>query len=198
MSCQQLAGNSKYRRVEAKGIGTVRVRAYANGPATKVSPVLVTTQISRGKAKKVTYKLDGRKLKAKRGRPLEGRDHAAEAERVGIHMLKATVKGKKKKAKAKVLTLKLKTVPCKTLFTAQRWRRRRRRPAAAHRRALGAQGVAFKVAKPLLPRQVKQAPHDRLHARVRRRPERPQALLAQARQEGQEDARWSRAPASRP
>ena len=67
-SCQQLAGNSKYRRVKAKGIGTIRVRAYATGPATKVSPVLVTTQISGGKAKKVTYKLDGKKLKAKRGK----------------------------------------------------------------------------------------------------------------------------------
>ena len=37
-SCQQLAGNSKYSRVKAKGIGTIRVRAYATGPATKVSP----------------------------------------------------------------------------------------------------------------------------------------------------------------
>ena len=42
------------------------VRAYATGPATKVSPVLVTTQISGGKAKKVTYKLDGRSLRAKK------------------------------------------------------------------------------------------------------------------------------------
>ena len=58
-SCQQLAGNSKYSRLKVKGIGTVRVRAYSTGPATKVSPVLVTTQISHGKAKKVTYKLDG-------------------------------------------------------------------------------------------------------------------------------------------
>ena len=98
------------------------LRAYAKGPATKDSPVRVTTQISRGKAKKVTYKLDGRKLKAKRkGKTLEGRDHAAEAAAVGIHKLVATVKGKKKKAK-KVVTLKLKTVTCRTLFTAQRWR----------------------------------------------------------------------------
>ena len=44
----------------------MRVRAYSTGPATKVSPVLVTTQISHGKAKKVTYKLDGKRLKARK------------------------------------------------------------------------------------------------------------------------------------
>ena len=66
MSCQQLLGNSKYRRAKVKGVGTVRLRAYAKGPATKNSPVRVTTQITHGKAKKVTYKLDGRKLKSKR------------------------------------------------------------------------------------------------------------------------------------
>ena len=155
-SCQQLAGNSKYRRVKAKGIGTIRVRAYATGPATKVSPVLVTTQISHGKAKKVTYKLDGKKLKAKRGKTWKAAITPQKLTKVGIHILKATVKGKKKKSKAKVVTLKLKTVPCKTLFTAQRWKTT---AGAGLRLRIDARsaltGVAFKVAKPLLPRQVK-------------------------------------------
>ena len=155
-SCQQLAGNSKYRRVKAKGIGTIRVRAYATGPATKVSPVLVTTQISHGKAKKVTYKLDGKKLKAKRGKTWKAAITPQKLTKVGIHILKATVKGKKKKSKAKIVTLKLKTVPCKTLFTAQRWKTT---AGAGLRLRIDARsaltGVAFKVAKPLLPRQVK-------------------------------------------
>ena len=56
------------------------------------------------------------------------------------------------------MTLKLKTVPCKTLFTAQRWKTT---AGAGLRLRIDARsaltGVAFKVAKPLLPRQVKKA-----------------------------------------
>ena len=157
-SCQQLAGNSKYSRVKAKGIGTIRVRAYATGPATKVSPVLVTTQISGGKAKKVTYTLDGKRLKAKKGKSWKAAITPAKLQKVGTHVLKATVKGRKKRSKAKVVTLKLKTVPCKTLFTAQRWRTTAGyglRLRVDARTAVS--GIAFKVAKPLLPRAVKKA-----------------------------------------
>jgi hypothetical protein len=153
-SCQQLAGNSKYSRVKAKGIGTIRVRAYATGPATKVSPVLVTTQISGGKAKKVSYTLDGRRLRAKKGKTWKAAITPAQLQTVGVHVLKATVKGRK--GKPKVVTLKLKTVPCKTLFTAQRWRTTAGyglRLRIDARTAMS--GVAFKVAKPLLPRAVK-------------------------------------------
>jgi hypothetical protein len=155
-SCQQLAGNSKYSRVKAKGIGTIRVRAYATGPATKVSPVLVTTQISGGKAKKVTYKLDGRSLKAKRGKTWKAAITPSRLQKVGIHVLKATIKGRKKGSKAKVVTLKLKTVPCKTLFTAQRWKTTAGyglRLRIDARTAMS--GIGFKVARPLLPRAVK-------------------------------------------
>ena len=155
VSCQQLLGNSKYRRAEVKGVGTVRLRAYAKGPATKNSPVRVTTQITRGKAKKVTYKLDGRKLKSKR----KGRWNAVitpqKLQRIGVHKLVATVKGKTKKAK-KVLTLKLTTVTCRTLFTAQRWRTfsgAGLRLRIDSRSAM--QGISFKVPGVLLPRQVK-------------------------------------------
>jgi hypothetical protein len=155
-SCQQLLGNSKYRRVEAKGIGTVRLRAYAKGPATKNSPVRVTTQITRGKAKKVTYKLDGRRLKGKR----KGFHNAVitpqRLARIGTHTLVATVQGKKKKAK-KVVSLTLKTVTCRTLFTAQRWRTfsgAGLRLRIDSRSAM--QGIAFKVPGVLLPRQAKQ------------------------------------------
>jgi hypothetical protein len=155
VSCQQLLGNSKYRRAEVKGVGTVRLRAYAKGPATKNSPVRVTTQITRGKAKKVTYKLDGRKLKSKR----KGRWNAVitpqKLQRIGVHKLVATVKGKKRKAK-KVLSLKLTTVTCRTLFTAQRWRTF---SGAGFRLRIDSrtamQGISFKVPGALLPRRVK-------------------------------------------
>ena len=54
------------------------------------------------------------------------------------------------------MTLKLKTVPCKTLFTAQRWKTT---AGAGLRLRIDARsaltGVKFTVAKPLLPRQVK-------------------------------------------
>src|SRR3954452_19005629 len=154
-SCQQLLGNSKYRRVEAKGIGTVRLRAYAKGPATKNSPVRVTTQMPRGKAKKVTYKLDGRKLKSKRKGRWNDVITPQKLQRIGVHKLVATVKGKKRKAK-KVLSLKLTTVTCRTLFTAQRWRTfsgAGLRLRIDSRSAM--QGISFKVPGVLLPRGVK-------------------------------------------
>jgi hypothetical protein len=44
-SCQQLVGGAKYRRVALAGIGSVRVRAYTNGPARESSPVRLTTEV---------------------------------------------------------------------------------------------------------------------------------------------------------
>ena len=59
-SCQQLVGGAKYRRVALAGIGTVRVRAYTSGPALRSSPLRLTTEVTGGKAKRVSYQLDGR------------------------------------------------------------------------------------------------------------------------------------------
>ena len=114
----------------------------------------MTTQISHGKAKKVTYKLDGRRLKAKK-KTWKSAITPQKLQKVGIHMLTATVQGKKEHAK-KVVTLKLKTVPCRTLFTAQRWRTTAGfglRLRIDARTAM--QRISFKVPAGLLPRQVK-------------------------------------------
>ncbi|MGZ8648164.1 MAG: hypothetical protein ACXW08_06000, partial [Solirubrobacteraceae bacterium] len=151
-SCQQLAGNSKYKRIKLKGIGTVRLRAYTSGPAMKVTPMQVSTQISGGKAKSVSYQLDGKALKAKKGPLYKATVTPAQLQRVGDHTLKAMVKGKKGKAQPVVLSLK--TVPCKTLFTAQRWKTT---AGAGLRLRIDArsalQTVSFKVPAGLLPKQ---------------------------------------------
>ena len=199
MSCQQLAGNSKYRRVKLKGIGTVRVRAYSTGPPTQLAPVQLTTQISGGKAKKVVYKLDGRKLKAKRGRTWKSAITPSKLRKIGIHTLKTTVTGRKKSSKGKVVVLKLKTTPCRTLFTAQRWRTT---AGAGLRLRIDARtaikGVAFTVAKPLLPRTLRKSRtigfmRVFVAGEGKRRP-----LLAEAAQEGrQEDDALRRRQADR-
>ena len=122
-----MAGNAKYSRLKLRGIGTVRVRAYTAGPATQLTPILVTTQISHAKTKKVAikYTLDGRKLKVGRKPSYKAAITPSRLQRLGVHRLKATVTRKGKRAKgtkrAKPITLKLKTVSCGTLFTAQRW-----------------------------------------------------------------------------
>ena len=59
-SCQQLVGGAKYRRVALAGIGTVRVRAYTSGPALRSSPLRLTTEVTGGRAKSVSYRFDGR------------------------------------------------------------------------------------------------------------------------------------------
>jgi hypothetical protein len=154
-SCQQLAGNAKYRRLKIRGIGTVRVRAYTQGPATKLTPILVTTQISHAKTKKVTvrYTLDGRKLKVGRKPRYKGAITPSLLQRLGVHKLKAMVTRKGKK-RAKPIVLKLKTVSCRTLFTAQRWRTTAGfglRLRIDARTALDR--LSFKVPAALLPRQ---------------------------------------------
>jgi hypothetical protein len=151
-SCQQLAGNAKYRRIKLRGIGTVRVRAYTAGPATQLTPILVTTQISHGKAKRVRYTLDGRKLRVGRKPLYNAAITPSLLQRIGVHKLKAMVTGKGKRAKP--IVLKLKTVSCRTLFTAQRWRTT---AGAGLRLRIDARTaldrLAFKVPAALLPRQ---------------------------------------------
>ena len=153
-SCQQLAGNAKYRRLKLRGIGTVRVRAYTQGPATQLTPILVTTQISHGKAKrvKVRYRLDGRRLRAGRKPSYTAAIAPSRLQRIGVHTLKARITAKGKRAKP--IVLKLKTVSCRTLFTAQRWRTT---AGAGLRLRIDARTaldrLAFKVPAALLPRQ---------------------------------------------
>ena len=107
---------------QARGIGTVRVRAYTAGPGDELTPILVTTQISHGKAKRVTATRSTAASCAPGASRLQGRDHAvaAPAHRRPQAQGDGTAKGKSKRAKP--IVLKLKTVSCRTLFTAQRWR----------------------------------------------------------------------------
>jgi hypothetical protein len=119
-SCQQLVGGAKYRRVALAGIGTVRVRAYTTGPALRSSPLRLTTEITGGKAKRVSYQLDGRAIGAPKGPRHSATLTPAQLGKVGVHTLRTAVRGRRGAAKTVALTLQ--TQPCQTLFTAQRWR----------------------------------------------------------------------------
>jgi hypothetical protein len=119
-SCQQLVGGAKYRRVALAGIGTVRVRAYTKGPALRSSPLRLTTEVTGGKAKRVSYQLDGRAIGAASDRRHSATLTPAQLGRVGVHTLRTAVRGRRGAAKTVALTLQ--TEPCQTLFTAQRWR----------------------------------------------------------------------------
>ncbi len=119
-SCQQLVGGAKYRRVALAGIGTVRVRAYTTGPALRNSPVRLTTEITGGKAKRVSYQLDGRPIGAGKDPRHSATLTPAQLGKVGVHTLSTAVRGLRGAAKTVALTLQ--TQPCQTLFTAQRWR----------------------------------------------------------------------------
>jgi Protein of unknown function (DUF3344)/Ig domain of plant-specific actin-binding protein len=119
-SCQQLVGGAKYRRVAVAGIGTVRVRAYTNGPARESSPVRLTTEITGGHARSVRYAIDGRDVAASRGARHPGTLTPAQLGKVGAHTLRTTLRGRR--GGPRTVVLKLTTQPCQTLFTAQRWR----------------------------------------------------------------------------
>ena len=119
-SCQQLVGGAKYRRVALAGIGTVRVRAYTTGPALRSSPLRLTTEITGGKAKRVSYQLDGRAIGAANDPRHSATLTPAQLGKVGMHTLRTAVRGRRGAAKTVALTLQ--TQPCQTLFTAQRWR----------------------------------------------------------------------------
>src|SRR5262249_27606803 len=108
-SCQQLAGNAKYRRVKVAGVGTVRVRADTQGAALQTAPVQLTTEITGGRAKGVRYLLDGMALRAGRSPKYAGAITPAQLGRIGAHTLKALVTGKRG---AKTVALTLKTVAC--------------------------------------------------------------------------------------
>ncbi|MDP9293160.1 MAG: DUF3344 domain-containing protein [Actinomycetota bacterium] len=155
-SCQQLLGNAKYRRIKLVGIGTVRLRAYTRGPAMRVTPMRVSTQVTGGRATSVRYQLDGNALKAKKGSRYLAKITPAQLKRIGTHRLKAMVKGKRGAPKPVVLVLK--TVPCRTLFTAQRWKTTAGaglRLRVDARTAL--QRIAFRVPAGLLPKQASNA-----------------------------------------
>jgi hypothetical protein len=119
-NCQQLVGGAKYRRVALAGIGTVRVRAYTTGPALRSSPLRLTTEITGGKAKGVSYQLDGRAIGAAGDARHSATLTPAQLGKVGTHTLRTAVRGRRGAAKTVALTLQ--TQPCQTLFTAQRWR----------------------------------------------------------------------------
>ena len=119
-SCQQLVGGAKYRRVALAGIGTVRVRAYTTGPALRSSPLRLTTEVTGGKAKGVSYQLDGRAIGAANDPRHSATLTPAQLGKVGLHTLRTVVRGRRGAAKTVALTLE--TEPCQTLFTAQRWR----------------------------------------------------------------------------
>jgi hypothetical protein len=119
-SCQQLVGGAKYRRVALAGVGTVRVRAYTTGPALGTSPLRVTTEITGGKAKSVRYTFDGHAIAAAKAARFPAALTPAQLGKVGVHTLKTAVRGSRGAAKS--VSMKLATVPCQTLFTAQRWK----------------------------------------------------------------------------
>jgi len=119
-SCQQLVGGAKYRRVALAGVGTVRVRAYTTGPALKSSPLRLTTEVTGGKAKSVRYSFDGKAIASVKGARFPAALTPAQLGKVGVHTLKTAVKGRRGAAKS--VSMKLATVPCQTLFTAQRWK----------------------------------------------------------------------------
>jgi hypothetical protein len=151
-SCQQLVGGAKYRRVALAGIGTVRVRAYTNGPARKSSPVRLTTEVTGGRAKSVRYTVDGRSVAARGGALHPAKLTPAQLGKVGAHTLRTAVRGRH--GAARTVVLELTTVPCQTLFTAQRWRTTAGaglRLRIDSRTALT--GLTFKVPAALLPKQ---------------------------------------------
>ncbi len=119
-TCQQLVGGAKYRRVALAGIGTVRVRAYTTGPALRSAPLRLTTEVTGGTAKRVSYQLDGRAIGAANDARHRATLTPAQLGKVGMHTLRTAVRGRRGAAKTVALTLQ--TQPCQTLFTAQRWR----------------------------------------------------------------------------
>ena len=167
-SCQQLVGGAKYRRVALAGIGTVRVRAYTSGPALRSAPLRLTTEITGGRAKSVSYRFDGRAVAAARGSRHPATLTPSQLGRVGVHTLSTAVRGRR--GKTRTVSLKLATVPCQTLFTAQRWRHDRgRRAAPAHRLAHRARRAVLRRAGRAAAAAERQAPRRRLHPPLRRR-----------------------------
>ena len=151
-SCQQLVGGAEYRRVALAGIGTVRVRAYTNGPARESSPIKLTTEITGGRPRSVRYAIDGRTLAARAGARHPATLTPAQLGKVGAHTLRTAVRGRR--GAARTVVLRLTTVPCQTLFTAQRWGTTAGtglRLRVDSRIAL--RGVAFQVPAALLPGQ---------------------------------------------
>ena len=101
--------------------------------------------------RKLTYTIDGRRLRSARtglGAVLGPK----ELRRLGRHRLVANVQPRK--GKARKIVVRLKTVPCQTLFTAQRWRTKVGNGLRLRVDALSAiRGLSFKVPATLMPRQ---------------------------------------------
>ena len=95
------------------------MRAYTTGPALRSSPLRLTTEVTGGKAKSVSYRFDGRAVGAAAARATSRR--SPRPARQGRHAHAETaVRGRR--GAAKTVSLTLATQPCQTLFTAQRWR----------------------------------------------------------------------------
>jgi hypothetical protein len=82
--------------------------------------VRLTTEVTGGRAKSVRYTIDGRAVAARAGAVHPAKLTPAQLGKVGAHTLRTVVRGRR--GAARTVVLKLTTVPCQTLFTAQRWR----------------------------------------------------------------------------
>jgi hypothetical protein len=100
----------------------------------------------------VSYRFDGRAVAAARGARHPATLTPSQLGRVGVHTLSTSVRGRR--GKTRTVSLKLATVPCQTLFTAQRWRTTAGaglRLRIDSRTALA--GLSFGVPAALLPQQ---------------------------------------------
>ncbi len=102
--------------------------------------------------RKVSYTIDGRRLRSARTGRFGAVLGPKQLRRLGRHRLVAKVRPRK--GKARRIVLRIKTVPCQTLFTAQRWRTTAGQGLRVRVDALSAiRGLSFKVPAALLPRQ---------------------------------------------
>jgi hypothetical protein len=130
----------------------VRVRAYTSGPALRSAPLRLTTEITGGSARSVSYRFDGRAIAVARGSRHQATLTPSQLGQVGVHTLSTAVRGRR--GRTRTVSLKLATVPCQTLFTAQRWRTTAGaglRLRIDSRTALA--GLSFGVPTALLPQQ---------------------------------------------
>ena len=181
-SCQQLAGNSKYRRLKVKGVGTVRVRAYRPARPRRSRP-----SASRPRSATARRRRSPTRSTAGGSRPSAAGPASPRSRRRSCSRSASTGSRPRssagKEARQGRSSLKLKTVPCRTLFTAQRWRT----TAGAGLRLRIDARTALQIAcpsrsRPGCCRAARQEAHGRLHARVRRRPAPAPPLRPQARQ----------------
>ena len=165
-SCQQLVGGAKYRRVALAGIGTVRVRAYTSGPALRSSPLRLTTEISGGRAKSVSYRFDGRAVGVARGARHPALLTPSQLGRVGVHTLSTAVRGSRGRTADRLAEARDRPVP-DPLHRAALADHRGRRAAPAHRLAHRAQRALVRRADRAAAPADDRAPRRRLHPPLR-------------------------------